>query len=66
MTTASSRERIRSQTREEAKAAALRQIAAAGPRSLSVNAIGKELGISGPALYLLLHRARRATDGADQ
>lgn len=48
---ASRRERIRSQTRDEAKAAGLRQIAAAGPQSLSLNAIGKELGMTGPALY---------------
>jgi AcrR family transcriptional regulator len=48
---ATRRERIRAQTREEAKAAALRQIAAAGPQSLSLNAIGKELGMTGPALY---------------
>ncbi|GAA4169541.1 TetR/AcrR family transcriptional regulator [Phytohabitans flavus] len=51
METATRRERLRAQTREEAKAAALRQIAAAGPQSLSLNAIGKELGMSGPALY---------------
>jgi AcrR family transcriptional regulator len=51
METASRRERLRAQTREEAKAAALKQIAAAGPHSLSLNAIGKELGMSGPALY---------------
>ncbi|GAA4687660.1 TetR/AcrR family transcriptional regulator [Phytohabitans rumicis] len=51
MESATRRERLRAQTREEAKAAALRQIAAAGPQSLSLNAIGKELGMSGPALY---------------
>lgn len=51
MENATRRERIRAQTREEAKAAALRQIAAAGPQSLSLNAIGKELGMTGPALY---------------
>ncbi len=51
MDTATRRERLRAQTRDEAKAAALRQIAAAGPQSLSLNAIGKELGMSGPALY---------------
>ncbi|MFC0526523.1 TetR/AcrR family transcriptional regulator [Phytohabitans kaempferiae] len=51
METASRRERLRAQTREEAKAAALRQIAEAGPQSLSLNAIGRELGMSGPALY---------------
>jgi AcrR family transcriptional regulator len=51
METATRRERLRAQTREEAKAVALKQIAAAGPQSLSLNAIGKELGMSGPALY---------------
>lgn len=51
MESATRRERLRTQTREEAKAAALRQIAAAGPQSLSLNAIGKELGMTGPALY---------------
>jgi AcrR family transcriptional regulator len=51
MESATRRERLRAQTREEAKAAALRQIAAAGPQSLSLNAIGKELGMTGPALY---------------
>lgn len=51
MENATRRERIRAQTRDEAKAAALRQIAAAGPHSLSLNAIGKELGMTGPALY---------------
>ncbi|MEH1126529.1 TetR/AcrR family transcriptional regulator [Micromonospora sp. CPCC 206061] len=51
MENATRRERIRAQTRDEAKAAALRQIAAAGPQSLSLNAIGKELGMTGPALY---------------
>nr|MDT0660299.1 TetR/AcrR family transcriptional regulator [Micromonospora sp. DSM 115978] len=51
MEVTSRRERIRAQTRAEAKAAALRQIEAAGPQSLSLNAIGKELGMTGPALY---------------
>ncbi|MEJ3746046.1 TetR/AcrR family transcriptional regulator [Actinomycetes bacterium KLBMP 9797] len=51
MESATRRERLRAQTRDEAKAAALRQIAAAGPQSLSLNAIGKELGMTGPALY---------------
>jgi len=51
MEAATRRERLRAQTREEAKAAALRQIAEAGPHSLSLNAIGRELGMSGPALY---------------
>ena len=47
----SRRERLRAQVRDEAKAVALRQIAEAGPQSLSLNAIGKELGMTGPALY---------------
>lgn len=51
MAGATRRERIRAQTRDEAKAVALRQIAVAGPQSLSLNAIGKELGMTGPALY---------------
>jgi len=37
--------------REEIKDAALRQLAASGPAGVSVNAIGRELGVSGPALY---------------
>lgn len=45
------RERFRAQMREDAKRAALAQIAANGPGALSVNAIGRELGVSGPALY---------------
>ncbi len=45
------RDRFRTQMRDEVKAAALRQLAAGGPQALSVNAIAKELGVSGPALY---------------
>jgi AcrR family transcriptional regulator len=45
------RERYRAQVRAEVKQAALRQIAESGPAGLSVSAIGKELGVSGPALY---------------
>ncbi|MEV4510572.1 TetR/AcrR family transcriptional regulator [Dactylosporangium sp. NPDC049525] len=45
------RDRFRTQIRDEVKAAALRQLAAGGPQALSVNAIAKELGVSGPALY---------------
>jgi AcrR family transcriptional regulator len=45
------RERYRAQVRGEVKQAALRQLAESGPGSLSVSAIGKELGVSGPALY---------------
>jgi AcrR family transcriptional regulator len=37
--------------RDEAKAVALEQLAAGGPQALSINAIGKALGVSGPALY---------------
>lgn len=45
------RQRFRAQIREEIKQAALRQLAKSGPAGVSVNAIGKELGVSGPALY---------------
>jgi AcrR family transcriptional regulator len=36
---------------QEIKDVALRQLAEGGPAALSVNAIAKELGVSGPALY---------------
>ena len=45
------RERFRAQVRDEVKRAALRQLAESGPQGLSLNAIAKELGVSGPALY---------------
>ena len=45
------RGRFRAQIRREVKQAALRQLAEGGPQALSINAIGKELGVSGPALY---------------
>jgi AcrR family transcriptional regulator len=45
------RERYRAQVRDEVKQAALRQLAASGPAGLSVAAIGKQRGVSGPALY---------------
>ena len=45
------RHRYRAQVRDEVKAAALRQLAEGGPQALSINAIAKELGVSGPALY---------------
>ncbi|SHN25600.1 TetR/AcrR family transcriptional regulator [Cryptosporangium aurantiacum] len=45
------RERYREQTREEAKAVALRQLAESGTGGLSLNAIAREIGLSGPALY---------------
>ena len=45
------RDRVRAQMRQEVKEAALRQLAEGGPGALSINAIAKELGVSGPALY---------------
>jgi AcrR family transcriptional regulator len=45
------RDRFRTQVRDEVKQVALRQLAEGGPQALSVNAIAKELGVSGPALY---------------
>ena len=45
------RQRYRAQVRKEAKQAALGQLEQSGPAGLSVSAIGKELGVSGPALY---------------
>ncbi len=47
----SRRARYRAATREEAKGIALRQLAAGGGEAVSLNAIGKEMGVSGPALY---------------
>ncbi len=47
----SSRDRYRAQVRDEIKEAALRQLADGGPQAISVNAIARELGVSGPALY---------------
>ena len=45
------RDRFRAQVRSEIKAAALAQVAEAGAQGVSVNAIAKQLGVSGPALY---------------
>ena len=45
------RDRYRAQVRQEVKQAALRQLAESGPAGVSISAIGKELGVSGPALY---------------
>ncbi|MFI5801958.1 TetR/AcrR family transcriptional regulator [Streptomyces sp. NPDC051561] len=45
------RERYRAQVRTEIKERAREQIAAAGASALSLNAIAKQLGMSGPALY---------------
>src|SRR5688572_13034800 len=51
MTTGGIRDRFRAQMRQEVKDAALRQLAEGGAGALSINAIAKELGVSGPALY---------------
>jgi AcrR family transcriptional regulator len=51
MTSGGIRDRFRAQMREEVKEAALRQLAEGGAPALSLNAIAKELGVSGPALY---------------
>jgi AcrR family transcriptional regulator len=45
------RERYREQVREEIKAHAWTQVASTGASALSLNAIAKQMGISGPALY---------------
>jgi AcrR family transcriptional regulator len=45
------RERYREQTREEVKELALAQLAEAGAAGLSLNAIAKRMGLTGPALY---------------
>ncbi|MFJ3923333.1 TetR/AcrR family transcriptional regulator [Streptomyces sp. NPDC090022] len=45
------RERYRQQVREEVKEKAWRQIAGSGASALSLNAIAKQMGMSGPALY---------------
>jgi len=49
--TTTPRERYRAQLRDEIKRGAKAQIATAGTSALSLNAIAKELGMSGPALY---------------
>ena len=51
MTAGGIRDRFRAQMRQEVKDAALRQLAEGGAGALSINAIAKELGVSGPALY---------------
>ncbi|MEU4345854.1 TetR/AcrR family transcriptional regulator [Streptomyces sp. NPDC023838] len=45
------RERYRAQVRDEIKKHAWEQIADAGASALSLNAIAKQIGVSGPALY---------------
>ncbi|MEO3860561.1 TetR/AcrR family transcriptional regulator [Acrocarpospora sp. B8E8] len=49
--TTSPRERYRTQVRTEIKERAWEQIATAGASALSLNAIAKQMGMSGPALY---------------
>jgi AcrR family transcriptional regulator len=46
-----SRGRFRQQVRDDVKEVALRQLQVGGAQAVSVNAIAKELGVSGPALY---------------
>ncbi|MCX4545701.1 TetR/AcrR family transcriptional regulator [Streptomyces sp. NBC_01565] len=50
-TTKTPRERYRQQVREEVKEKAWQQIAGSGASALSLNAIAKQMGMSGPALY---------------
>ncbi|WP_413760295.1 TetR/AcrR family transcriptional regulator [Streptomyces sp. MMBL 11-3] len=45
------RERYRAQVRSEIKAHAWEQLATAGASALSLNAIARQMGLSGPALY---------------
>jgi AcrR family transcriptional regulator len=45
------RSRFRAQVRDEVKEVALAQLAEGGAAAVSVNAIAKQLGVSGPALY---------------
>lgn len=47
----SPRERFREQTRDEAKQVAMEQLAESGIAGISVNAIAKRMGVTGPALY---------------
>src|SRR4029077_3220946 len=45
------RDRFRAHLTGEVKVVALRQLAGGGPPAISVNAIAREWGLSGPALY---------------
>lgn len=45
------RQRYREETRQEVKRIALEQLAEDGVAGISVNAIGKRMGVTGPALY---------------
>src|SRR3954470_18525574 len=47
----SRRARYRAETHEEVKEIALRQLAEGGIGAVSLDAIGKEMGVTGPALY---------------
>ncbi|MFI5872187.1 TetR/AcrR family transcriptional regulator [Streptomyces sp. NPDC051445] len=49
--TTTPRERYRAQVRAEIKERAWEQLATAGASALSLNAIAKQMGMSGPALY---------------
>lgn len=49
--TGTPRQRYRAQVQEEIKRHAWEQIATAGASALSLNAIAKQMGMSGPALY---------------
>lgn len=49
--TSTPRERYRARLRDEIKHGAWAQIATAGTSALSLNAIAKQMGLSGPALY---------------
>ncbi|MEY9877621.1 AcrR family transcriptional regulator [Streptacidiphilus sp. MAP12-33] len=49
--TATPRQRYRAQVREEIKQHAWEQVATAGASALSLNAIAKQMGMTGPALY---------------
>ncbi|GAA0360233.1 TetR/AcrR family transcriptional regulator [Microbispora corallina] len=67
-----SRERYRSRLRAEIKEAALEQVGAGGAAALSLNAVARRLGLTGPALYkyfrgrddLLTELVMDAYDGA--
>lgn len=48
---ATRRERLREQTLAEVKEHALAQVARGGPQALSLNAVARAMGMSGPALY---------------
>ncbi|WP_030572158.1 TetR/AcrR family transcriptional regulator [Streptomyces aureocirculatus] len=54
--TSSPRRRYRDQVRAEIKEAALEQIRAGGAPALSLNAVAKGLGLTGPALYKYFRR----------